>query len=381
MYIYCIAIIIFWVNHESKKEDKLMLSLVKANIDVLIGSYIGQSEKTIKERKRKVFFQTKGTYGITTGASILCWLTDGRVIEYTLIWHHSAEKQYYELSSEPKICSEEGKIKEIIPHYTFKKLIKRFSLSERSMLAAAIFTIVVISLLAAIIFFGTIYLVGLKLFGVCFAIYIGLTFLCHFACSKVKQLSFIQKIIDFPLFVFGIIADLGQPFVVIIMSLILPMVAVAAPLFIGISVVGLCIGNNLSYHTQLFILLTTSQIICVHVPSFTRWIIRNSPLKNWENHKYEKYREELALYITSPKSYNFIFSLIYVVFLALSAIRQLECRSCLFTADIDNAITKAFLVFLAFSAMRQKTKEIDITAKDLLPKILGLFVHDRDNEV
>lgn len=375
-----LPLLYFWVNHESKKEDKLMLSLVKANIDVLIGSYIAQSEETIKERKRKVFIQTKGTYGIITGTSILCLLSDGSVIEYALIWHLSDEKQYYELSKNPIVCSDESKLKEIIPHYAIKKLLKKLSLSESSMLAVIIITTIVISFLAAGIFFGIIYLVGFKLFGVSVAIYIALAFVCDVVSTKIRQLSFINRIIEIPLFALGIIAELGQPFIVIMTSVISPIVAVMVPLFLGISLVEFCSGKKLSCDTLIFILLTISQIFCVHVPSLTRWVLRNSPLKNWGNHKYEKYREELALYITSPKSYNLIFSVLYVVFLTLSTIWQFEFHSNLFRANLDNAIIKAFLVFLAFSAMRQKTKEIDIKAKDLLPKIFGLFEHDEVND-
>lgn len=377
------VVVICWYigsKHESEKEDKLMLSLVEGNMDVLIGSYIAQSGKPVKERKRKVFIKTKGTYGIITGASILCLLSDGSVIEYALIWHLSDEKQYYELSKNPIVCSEESKLKEIIPHYAIKKLLKRISLSENSKLVVIIITTIVISFLAAGIFFGIIYLVGFKLFCVSSAIYIVLTFVSHFVSTKVRQLSFINSVIDVPFFVFGVIADLGQPFFVIMMSVISPIAAVVAPLFLCISLVEFCLGEKISYDLLIFILLTTSQIFCVHVPNFTRWVIRSSPLKNWENHRYEKYREELALYITSPKSYNFMFSVLYVVFLTLCTIWQLEFHSNLFTADIDNAIIKAFLVFLAFSAMRQKTKEIDIKAKDLLPKIFGLFEHDEVND-
>ena len=125
-------------------------------------------------------------------------------------------------------------------------------------------------------------------------------------------------------------------------------------------------------------MLTTLEIICVHVPCITQWLIKNSLLKNRKNHKYEKYQEQLGLYVISPKNYNFLFSLLYVMFLSVNAFCQLEGHSYLFSADFDNAILKSFLVFLAFSAMKQKSKEMEINSKELLVNIKGLFLHDND---
>lgn len=367
-----------WTNRQSKKEDRLMLSVVKEYMDGLIGAYISHSEKSIRERKRKVYIQTKGTYGIITGASILCWLSDGRVIEYALILHNLGERMYFELSKEPNVCTEDSKLKKVIPFYGIKKIVKSLSLSESSMLVVIIIAIVVFSFFSAFIFFGLLYVLGIKLFIVSFAIYLALTVVSHIAITRVKQLSIIGKILDFPMLVLGIIAEIGQPFIVIVASVISPIAAIIGPLYIIMSLIEKIVELKMSCQTQIFILLTVSQILCVHAPSFTRWIIKKSPLQNWENHRYEKYREELALYITSPKCYNFIFSFLYVVFLALSSIWQLEFHSCLISVDCDNAIIKAFLVFLAFSAMRQKTKEVDVKSKVILPKILGLFVHDEN---
>ena len=68
--------------------------------------------------------------------------------------------------------------------------------------------------------------------------------------------------------------------------------------------------------------------------------------------------------------------MLYATFLSINAFCQLEGHSYIFSADIDNAILKSFLVFLAFSAMKQKSKEMEINSKDLLVNIKGLFLHD-----
>ena len=48
----------------------------------------------------------------------------------------------------------------------------------------------------------------------------------------------------------------------------------------------------------------------------------------------------------------------------------------LLSESVDATILKAFLVFIAYTNMREKGKENEIEAKELLQKISGLFVHD-----
>ena len=181
-----------------------------------------------------------------------------------------------------------------------------------------------------------------------------------------------------PIIFLGIITKLAQPAMVIWGGLILPIFMTAGVSLIIIHIIKFLTNITISYHTLLFFLLTISEIICVHAPKVTKRIIRNSPLRNWGNHKYETYNEELALYIRSPKNYNFIFSVLYVIFLCLTSFKQIEYHSYLFSADIDNAILKSFLVFLAFSTMKQKSEDVEINTKDLLIKINGLFSHNEE---
>jgi hypothetical protein len=51
----------------------------------------------------------------------------------------------------------------------------------------------------------------------------------------------------------------------------------------------------------------------------------------------------------------------------------------LITIAIDNAVLKSFLVFLAFSNMVNKSKEVDMKADSLLGKILRLMKFHHNN--
>lgn len=194
--------------------------------------------------------------------------------------------------------------------------------------------------------------------------------------GKLNTLKFINWIVYTPGIFLELFFKIGQPAVIIYGALFLPIIIISSIVWIVLTILHFFISTNIVYHTQLFIMLTILEIICVHVPCIPQWLIKNLLFKNWKNHKYEKYKEQLALYVISPKNYNFLFSLLYATFLSINAFCQLEGHSYIFSADIDNAILKSFLVFLAFSAMKQKSKEMEINSKDLLVNIKGLFLHD-----
>ena len=64
--------------------------------------------------------------------------------------------------------------------------------------------------------------------------------------------------------------------------------------------------------------------------------------------------------------------------LALSGYIQIENGSYLISESFDAAILKAFLVFIAFTNMRNKAKVAEVDVNQLLRKTMGLFVHDNN---
>ena len=137
-------------------------------------------------------------------------------------------------------------------------------------------------------------------------------------------------------------------------------------------------GLNFSWETKFFITLAVCSIISVHASKFIHWVIQeHSPLKNWENHKYEAVKTELALYVINKNNVNFLIYLAYFLFLSISGFMQIQYNEPLITTSIDSAILKAFLVFIAFSNMVSKSKETEIEVKPLLDKMIRLITtHD-----
>lgn len=166
-------------------------------------------------------------------------------------------------------------------------------------------------------------------------------------------------------------------FTIIASYLTIAIYSLALPLIIIKAFDYLC-NLNFSTSTIVFITLTAGAILCVHIPNFIQWIIKNqSPLKDWGEHKYEAIMQELALYVTHKNNINFLIYAAYFVFLAISGFMEIQYNEALISQDLDKAVLKAFLVFIAYSNMVGKSKEVEIKSKPLLDKIIRLItIHD-----
>ena len=366
-----------YAMHNSKQKDAFLLSLIKDKLDEQIVSYTSKKEQDIQEKRRCIFYQTKGTYGQILGTFVLCMLSDKNVIEFELVYHIIDDKGYYELTNEPHVCKEEERLKAIIPFYTIKKIAKDLTISIETKLRLIVISILTVSTLIAILGFLAFTYFDIRVIILSLIGYFIFMHIWNILVGKFKTTKTITWIINIPAVIFGLFVELGHPAIVIYGAIAFPIIFISGIILIFLKILDF-LGINITYHTQLFIMLTTTEIICVHIPCITKWFIKNSPLKNWENHKYEAYKEQLGLYVTSPKNYNFLFSFLYTLFLTANAYCQLEFHTFLISTEWDNAILKSFLVFLAFSAMMQKSKETEINSQDLYTKIKGLFLHDED---
>lgn len=79
-------------------------------------------------------------------------------------------------------------------------------------------------------------------------------------------------------------------------------------------------------------------------------------------------RKDLILYILRPQNRCFVFYLLYLCLLAVSGYLQLQNGDYLFSEVYDAAILKAFLVFMAFSNMSIKAREVKVDVDVLFKK-------------
>lgn len=142
------------------------------------------------------------------------------------------------------------------------------------------------------------------------------------------------------------------------------------------------LGLEVTTPTIVFLSLSIGTIICVFFSKLLKWLIKTkSPLRNWGNHKYEAVREELALYIVEPTNINFLIYLAYFVFLAISGFMHFQNNTTLVNKDIDDAVLKAFLVFIAYSNVVKNHSSMDFKLNTFVGKVFKLiFAHDGNKE-
>lgn len=350
-----------------------MLEILRKPLTTLINSELARRKK-VRELKRKLFYKYKGTYGAVESKSILVLLSDKTVLEYPILWN-GGDEPYYELVVDVQICTDIERVEFIRPR-TIKEIIEGIRISDDNKLRIMLFGLLFVSLSILIVFGWLIYIFG-QIILLYFVFCIGAFVLLHIIHDHVRN-RLLLKVLDVLLILFEVLCllvKLIQPIMTILMAF------VGVPCFIGaISLLVLLeidqIGITLDWHSILFISLTLTAILCVYSRKLTQWMIKHSPVKDKGNHQYEKFAEQLALYVTEPQNYNFLFSLLYVVFISLTAFFNIEYETDLINKDIDFVIMKSFLVFLAFSTMMQRSRETDINTKELLTKVLGLFEHD-----
>lgn len=193
---------------------------------------------------------------------------------------------------------------------------------------------------------------------------------------KGKVMVVLNKIIIAPIVVIYVAVDLIKPFITIIGTYIfVAAFGFGIPVFLLLGLYAV-FNLDLSPETIGFIAIAVGSILCSNSYSITRGIIRLSPLRNWEEHKYERYREKLSYYLIQPCNVEFFLYLVYFVLLAISGFMQIQYGKSLISEGYDAAILKAFLVFIAFTNMRAKAQSSDLDSHKILKLTMGLFVHD-----
>lgn len=186
----------------------------------------------------------------------------------------------------------------------------------------------------------------------------------------------INKVLSIPLIIVYLFIGLMQPFIIIVgCYFLLALYAIGLP-YLLLWVCSKTGWIELRLETIVFISFAFGAIICSTFSDITKWIIHNSPIKNRGEHKYEVYREQLAVYLTHPKNVVFLMYLIYFVYIGISGCLQIQNDSYLFSAELDAAVFKAFLLFIAFNNVRTKAKETNVDVKELYKRTLSLFTHD-----
>ena len=364
----------YWAFYPLKYNEKVEEYMMNKNVSLRLHNDIRKIGEDLYEKRRKFYKETKGTYGIVTGTYMLVLLSNNDILEYELKYHASKDNQkstYCEFIKTPQKCLNSNRRK-VIEIKTFINRLSNTKITERAKLLIIIFGILIIGLL--MIFLGSFLYAKL---GITKCIYFFIIYLVTYLLfkgiihyKKNKILTIIDNILSFP---YLLIVVIEPTFTILSSYLFLILFSIIPSMLIVLSLIFL-FSINLSIETSVFITLSLASIIGTYGEKYIQWIIKEfSPLKNWGNHKYEEFQEELALYVIKKNNIIFFIYFIYLLYLFISNFIQIQYNRPLITVAIDNAVLKSFLIFIAFSNMINKSNQVDIEAKTLLNKIIKLI--------
>ena len=372
-------ILIYWAFYPLKYNEKVEEYMMNKNVSLRLHNDIKELGKDIYEKKRKFYKETKGTYGVVTGTYMLVLLSNNDILEYELKYHTSKDNQkstYCEFIKTPQKCSNPNRRK-VIETKSYVNWLSDIKLSNRTIIFLIIFGILLFGF-SIISFIGYLYMKfgimkSLCLFIIYIITYLILQRIINYRKNKI--LIFIKDVLSIPF----LLAFFINPIVIIFLSYLLLIVySIIPPIIIVLSSIFL-FSVNLSIETSIFIVLALSSIIGAYAGKYIQWMIKKSSLRNWGNHKYEEFQEELALYVTHKSNIIFFIYFVYLLYLFVSNFILIQYNRPLISVDIDNAVLKSFLVFLAFSNMINKSKEVDMKAEALLGRMLRLMkFHNSD---
>ena len=366
-------IFMYWAFYPLKYNEKVEEYMMNKNISLRLHNDIRKIGEDLYEKRRKFYKETKGTYGIVTGTYMLVLLSNNDILEYELKYHTSKDNQkstYCEFIKTPQKCVSPNRRK-VIETKSFVNRLSDIKLSSRTIIFIIIFGFFLFGF-SIISFIGYLYVKFGIIKSLCFFTVYIITYLILqeiINYKKNKILTIASDILSLPLSLFFLI----NPIVIIFSSYLLLIVySTIPPMMIVLSLIFL-FSVDLSIETSVFIVLALSSIIGAYGEKFIQWMIKKSPLRNWGNHKYEEFQEELALYVTHKSNIIFFIYFVYLLYLFVSNFILIQYNRPLISVGIDNAVLKSFLVFLAFSNMINKSKEVDMKAEALLGKMLRLM--------
>ena len=165
---------------------------------------------------------------------------------------------------------------------------------------------------------------------------------------------------------FGILFNIGIPLVIIILAFF-----IIALFTFGIPLLFLLMLKEfnillLEKETIIFVSLTLGAILCSNSYKSSKTIIHLFPTI----FDRKSYKEELAVYLVHPSNVVFVLYLAYLLYLGITGYLYIEEGIYLISEKMDAAILKAFLVYVAFTNMITKSKDIELNEKDLLERLL-----------
>lgn len=194
---------------------------------------------------------------------------------------------------------------------------------------------------------------------------------------KTKCGRFIYKIFAVPTYLFmGLIYITGP--VMGVLSALLSATILTLILVFAICGAHWLIADKPSPEVVLFLLVCFGTILLSNHTDMMKALMRKMGFwKIWEKEEAKRKLIVMGDYFFQTENMHFIVSFAYVVFLFIVAYMNISSGVHLFSEGIDNAIWKAFLVYVAYTTMMTRYQKTESTMDDTAREIYNMIFKGR----
>lgn len=353
-----------WSSIVNRLNIRLEKKIVYPIIDKLLVNSVSVLPKTYRVKRRKlVRIDDDCNSKEEPLESIVVFLANGNVCEYPFpfVTYECNEGVIVRtLSLTHYVCNNERLIAKA------RGYIPEMSLNTWTKLISFLFLV-----LGCIVFF-----ILLRLsYKVFFFVFMGIFALI--CLEKYTERSCCRKIfnvIAITLALLRFLQMLAMPFISVVIVTFFSVLFAVIPSYAIVYIVKMTLDVTLNKETEIFFVLVLSSYIIVYCPSYIRGIIsRMSFVTHTEGKKFKKRMADLIIYVYDARVVEFFFNVIYVIFVSIICIKKYQNLGNLFSNEIDDVISNAFLVFLSFECVRSSYKRIRLSAKSFFVKILRML--------
>jgi hypothetical protein len=215
--------------------------------------------------------------------------------------------------------------------------------------------------------------------------YIMLSMIILYIAKKYKNklLKRIATIFSASLAVIHLILSLILPTAVLLFNTFILVIITFGIPFILMNQIEIIFDLGLKISTMFFLCISIASILSVYASKFLlKVILKYSPIMmdTYAEGPKNKYFKELTALFYQKNNIIFCIYFFYFVYLGIMSFLKIQYGQPVFPNDIDTAILQSFLVFIAFTNMFCKSKDVQLAPKLILRLYAKIILREEVNE-
>lgn len=201
--------------------------------------------------------------------------------------------------------------------------------------------------------------------------YVALCLLLSYFVEKTnnKILNKIVIITAYPMALILFILRLGVPTLILIFNAFILFLTTFGIPFLIMHEIEFIFGLGLKRPTMIFLALSIASILSVYLSKYLlNFILKRSPVLrgSYEDRPSHKHLQELTAIFYQKNNILFLIYFCYFIYLSITAFTKIQLGRPIFSNEVDLALLQSFLVFIAFSNMIAKSKEVILAPQAIL---------------